>query len=457
MTLPNGPRTAKFLRFLRLLKLIFRPLKYLDDYSQRYGDIFKIGGEKSPPFVYVSNPQAIKEIFTADPELFESGRGNGILRYLLGDNSLILLDGEAHQRQRRLLMPPFHGDRLREYSQLIGDITEEVTNRWTVGEPFLIRSYTQEITLRVILQAVFGLAEGERFTQLRQLLSTFLGAFGSPLSSSMLFFGWLRQDWGPLSPWGRFLRIKQQVKQLILDEIRERREQGESSRTDILTLLMSARDEAGEPMTDDELHDELMTLLIAGHETTASALVWALYWTYSLPEVRDKLRDELDTLGDGADPMEIARLPYLSAVCQETLRIYPVVPSTFIRMLKSPMELGGYQFAAGTALMPSTYLVHQREDLYPEPRRFQPERFLERQYSPYEYFPFGGSNRRCIGAALAQLEMKLVLATIVSRFELALLDNRPIKPVRRGLTFAPPGNMQLVVTQLISQKTPTLV
>jgi cytochrome P450 len=186
-------------------------------------------------------------------------------------------------------------------------------------------------------------------------------------------------------------------------------------------------------------------------------MVWALYWIQYLPEVQDKLLHELDTLGEGADPMEISRLPYLTAVCQETLRIYPIVASTFIRVLKSPMQLMGYQFEAGTAFLPSVYLTHQREDLYPEPKRFKPERFLERQYSAYEYLPFGGSNRRCIGSALAQLEMKLVLATIVSRFQLALTNNRPVKPVRRGLTIAPPGNMRMVVTQLRDQKTAIMV
>jgi cytochrome P450 family 110 len=441
MTLPDGPQTPQF---LRMLKLIFRPLDYLEGYAQHYGDIFKVGGEKSPPFVYVGNPQAIKEILTADPEKFESGRGNGVLRYMLGDNSITLLDGDRHERQRRLLMPPFHGDRLRTYSQLICDITHEVTEQWTIGKPFVIRKSMQEITLRVILRAVFGLDRGERFQQLTHLLNLILDALGTPLSSSLLFFSFLRQDWGRFSPWGRFLRIKQQVRQLLYDEIRERREQGDFSRTDILTLLLSARDEAGQPMTDEELHDELMTLLVAGHETTASALTWAFYWIHYLPDVYDKLLHELEMLGDGVDPMEFARLPYLSAVCSETLRIYPVAPSTFIRILKSPMEIGGYQFEAGTALMPSIYLIHQREEIYPEPKRFKPERFLEKQYSPYEYLPFGGGNRRCIGAALAQLEMKLVIATILSRFQLALCDRRPIKPVRRGLTIAPPAGLRMV-------------
>jgi cytochrome P450 len=191
-----------------------------------------------------------------------------------------------------------------------------------------------------------------------------------------------------------------------------------------------------------------MSLLIAGHETTASALVWALSWLSSLPEVRTKLLAELEQLGENATPLDIAKLPDLSAVCSETLRIYPIVPSAFIRVPKAPIEIMGYEFPAGSALSLSTYLLHQREDLYPQPKQFKPERFLERQYSPYEYIPFGGSNRRCLGSALALLEMKLVLANIVSHFELKLLHSRRVKPTRRGLTFAPPGKMQMVANPL---------
>lgn len=454
MKLPNGPLTPQF---IRTLKLVARPLDYLETYAQRYGDTFTVGTKKSP-FVYLSNPKAIREIFTADPQLFDSGRGNRIFQFFLGDNSLILLDNDRHQRQRRLLMPPFHGERMRAYSQLICDITQQVTSQWTIGESFLVRPFMQEITLRVILQAVFGLHSGPRYQQLQQLISSLLESITSPLSSSLFFFRSLRQDWGPLSPWGRFLRQKQKVDQLIYDEIRERREQNDLSGNDILTLLMSARDEAGQPMTDEELRDELMTLLIAGHETTASALTWALYWTHYLPEVHDKLCHQLNTLGENADSSAITRLPYLTAVCEETLRIYPVTLTTFVRVLKSPIQVMDYQFEAGTALVPCVYLVHQREDIYPEPKRFKPERFLERQFSPYEYFPFGGGNRRCIGMAFAQMEMKLVLATILSRFELAVVARRPVKPVRRGLTVAAPASLRMVaISQRQSQKTSVMV
>ncbi|HEY9846759.1 MAG TPA: cytochrome P450, partial [Candidatus Caenarcaniphilales bacterium] len=263
--------------------------------------------------------------------------------------------------------------------------------------------------------------------------------------------------WGPLSPWGRFLRLKQQIDQLLIAEIQSRRKQADPNRDDILSLLLAARDEAGEAMTDEELRDELLTLLFAGHETTASALAWALYWIDHLPEVQSKLLQELNTLPPDSDPSATARLPYLTAVCQETLRIYPIAINTFPRVTKSSIEIMGYQFEPGTILLPSIYLTHQREDIYPQPKQFKPERFLEKQFSAYEYLPFGGGNRRCIGLAFAQFEMKLVLATILSRYELKLASNRPVKPTRRGLTVAPPGNMRMVVTQKRQQKITVLV
>ena len=425
---------------------MFRPLEVLEERVQRYGDTFALGRDTSTPLVYISNPKAIQQILTTNPEMFEIGRGNGVLQFLLGENSLILLDGQKHQRQRRLLIPPFHGERMRTYGKLICDITEQVISQWKIGEPFKVRSVTQEISLRVILSAVFGLDKGQRFDQLQQLLSSLLDVIGSPLTSSFLFFPSLQKDLGAWSPWGRFLRQKQQVDQLIFDEIQQRREQTSPPGDDILSLLLSARDEAGQPMTNEELRDELLTLLVAGHETTASALAWALYWVDRLPEVRDRLLSELDTLPADAEPTAISQLPYLNAVSQETLRIYPIAINPFPRTLKAPMELMGYQFEPGTTLLISVYLTHHREDIYPEPKQFKPERFLERQFSPYEYLPFGGGNRLCIGMAFAQYEMKLVLATILSRYDLTLADNRPVKPARRGFTVAPPGTMRMVVT-----------
>lgn len=442
MKLPAGPQTPQS---IRLIRSIFYPSETLEAYAQRYGDMFCLRAPSDVPMVVCSNPQYIQKIFS-NPGLFDSGSGNLLLKFLLGDQSLILLDGDRHQRQRQLLTPPFHGERMRAYGELIWEITEQVIDQWKPGQPFTVRMSMQSITLQVILRAVFGLAEGERFEQLKQLLTELLESISSPLSASLLFFPVLRKDWGARSPWGKFLRLKQQVAELLYAEIRERRSQPDASRTDILSLLLAARDQEGQPMSDEELHDELITLLVAGHETTASALSWALYWVFTRPDVLDKLLQELDALGNERNPMVIAQLPYLNAICQETLRLYPIAMFAFPRIVKAPLTWEEYEFEPGVWLVPCIYLLHQRPDVYPEPKQFKPERFLERQFSPFEYLPFGGSNRRCIGMAFAQFEMKLVLAAIASRFHLTPLRQHRVRPVRRGLTLAPPANLQMVVT-----------
>jgi cytochrome P450 len=442
----------------RAPKLILRPLDYFEDNYRRYGPVFRVG-TADPPSIYIADPAVVQGIFQADGAHFPlppQGLGSG-LTFLLGDQSLLLLDGDRHRRHRRLLMPPFHGDRLRAYADTMVALTEQGMADWRTGTPFNLRAAMQAITLRVILKAVFGLAEGPRCDRLGQLLSTLLEGLGTPLSAFFIFFPGLQKDLGPLSPWGRFVRIKAEIDALIYAEIDERRHQPDAQRTDILSLMMAARDEAGQPLSDGELHDELMTLLIAGHETTASALAWALYWVHWLPAVGDRLGQELEAIGPKPDPLAYASLPYLTALCQETLRIYPVAPTPGIRTLAQPMTVAGYEFPAGAVLFLNIYLVHHRDDLYPEPQIFRPERFLERQYSPYEYFPFGGGHRSCIGSAFALMEMKLVLATILRRWQLALppAQRRPLRPVRRGLTLAPPGNLRLVpVAQRVPQPQP---
>jgi cytochrome P450 len=441
MSLPAGPNTPPI---VQLIQWIFNPLDYLETNAQRYGDMFhaRLGSRFHP--VFVNHPQGVRDILTVDAKQFDAGRTNGILQSLVGEHSILLLDGDRHQRQRKLLMPPFHGERMRAYGRLICQLTQQVADTWQIDRPFAVRPAMQEITMRVILQAVFGLNEGSRYRKLQQLLGQLLDMTGSPLKSSFLFFPALQKDLGAWSPWGRIVRQHQQVDDLIYAEIRERRENSDRDREDILTLLLSARDEQGEGMSDVELHDELMTLLVAGHETTATALSWALYWIHSIPSVREQLLAELDDLGTDADPGAIAKLPYLDAVCQETLRIYPVAMITFPRIATSPVRVMDRQFDPETLFAPCIYLLHHREDIYPNPKQFRPERFLERQYSPYEFLPFGGGNRRCIGMALAQYEMKLAIATIVSQLRLELATSQPVKPMRRGITLAPSANLKLV-------------
>lgn len=443
MKLPDGPKT---LPFIQLLQWIDNPLKFMDNCSQRYGDCFTVRLGNLTPMVFFSNPQAIEQIFTSNTEQFDSGRANLILQPWVGDKSLLLLDGRSHQRQRKLLTPPFHGDRMKSYGEMICNITERVISDWQINEPFSVRKAMQEISLSAILQTVFGLQEGDRTEKLKQLLTSLLDMTSSPLSSSMVFFKALQQDLGAWSPWGRFVRLRAQIDEIIYAEIRDRRQHPNSSRVDILSLLMSATDENGELMSDVELRDELITLLVAGHETTASALTWALYWIHHLPEVKRKLMDDLASVGN-LDFSAISKLPYLNAVCQETLRIYPTAMLAFFRIANAPINIMGQEFEPETVLTPCIYLTHHRSDLYPEPNQFDPERFTSRQFSKSEYIPFGGSNRRCIGMAFALYEMKLVLATVMSRYSLAIPGNQTVKPVRRGVTLAPSGGKWLVAMQ----------
>jgi cytochrome P450 len=437
MSLPDGPKSPKIWQMLHWITM---PVSFMRGCSHRYGEQFTATlTQKLPPIVFFSNPKALQVILTSDDsELFDSpGELNALLEPLLGKQSVMGLSGDRHRRMRQLLMPSFHGEQMRSYGQLILEITEEVMSEVVAGKAFPVRKSMQKISMRVILRAVFGLSKGTRYQRLERLLGTMLDRISNPFGVSFLYFPLLRQDFGPMSPWGNFVRNRQQIDQLIYDEIGERRTHPDASRSDILALLMSARDEAGEALTDLELRDELMTLLIAGHETTATAITWALYWIHKLPLVRKQLLNELQAVDGPLDPNVISRLPYLNAVCCETLRIHPVGMLTFARVTKSRVELMGSSLEPGTIVVGCIYLAHHREDVYPEPDQFRPERFLERRYSPYEYLPFGGGVRRCIGLGLAQFEMKLVISGILSNYELALADARSVRVVRRGVTSGP--------------------
>ena len=434
--------------FLQRIQWVIDPVGYLESAAQQHPDIFTaeiIGFGNT--LVFVNHPQAIQEILTNDRQKFPAlGEYNKIVQPLIGDYSVLMLDGDRHRKRRQLVMPSFHGDRMRSYGQVIQNITENVWNQLPTNQVFTTRNITQDISLQVILQTVFGVHEGERSQELKKRLALMADLFRSPYTSSFLFFTFLQKDLGSWSPWVKFLRDRQQLDELIYKEIAERRAENNPDRIDILSLLMSSQDEAGHPMTDQELRDELMTLLLAGYETTATAMAWALYLIHQHPQVLEKLLAELDTLGESPDPMSIFRLPYLTAVCNETLRLRPVTLITFPRVVQEPVELLGHSLEPGTILCGCMYLLHQREDLYPQAKQFQPERFLERQYSPYEFMPFGGGVRRCLGEALAVFEMKLVLATILLNYQLKLADNQPEKPRRRGIILAPARGVRMMIT-----------
>lgn len=442
MKVVDGPKTSAF---LQNLQWIIDPIGYQEAAYKSYGDIFVTPlGLNFSRFVFISHPQAIKQLFSNDKQFTAPGELNKVLGALLGYSGMFMLDGDSHKKRRKLLMPPLHGNRMQIYADLISQMTKQTISELSTQKPFIANDVMRDISLKVILKVVFGISDGERGQEIKKTLSALANIFQSPFAFSLISFPLLQKDLGSWSPWGYVVRVQQQIDKLLYAEISDRREQNDPERTDILSLLISARDEDGNPMTDLELRDELVEMLFAGYETTATAITWGLYWIHHLPEVREKLLQELDTLGDSPDPMSIVKLPYLTAVCNESLRIYPVSILTFFRQVEQPVDLMGYHLEAGTVVSVPMYLTHHYQDSYPEPNQFKPERFLERQFSFYEFMPFGGGVRRCIGEALAQIEMKLVLATILLQHELALVDQRPAKPRRRGIVISPAGGVKMV-------------
>src|SRR5919199_5866018 len=429
MKLPDGPRTPSL---LQTIQLIAQPTQFLDVCRERYGDPFtlRVLGLNSPPVVFFSQPQAIQEIFTLPSSQLDFRKATHVFEPLMGSQSLILQEGRSHQRQRQLMMPPFKSDRMKSYGQLICEITEQAMTQWKPGLSFSIHKAMPEITLQIILRVVFGIDPGPRYQQLEKLLSSLLEDVTTPLYSSLFFFPPLQQDLGAWSPWGHFLRRRQQIDDLIYAEITERREHANESRTDILSMLISARDENGQQMSDVELRDQLVSLLLLGYETTAAALTWAFYWIHSCTSVCETLRRELDDSGNNIKPETMAQLPYLTAVCAETLRVNPIALICTPRRALEPVQVAGYHFDTGTILVPCIYLAHRRPEVFPDAQQFKPDRFLNQKFSPFEYLPFGGGARGCIGMAFSMFEMKLVLATILSRYQLALVDPRPVRPVR---------------------------
>jgi cytochrome P450 family 110 len=425
---------------LQLLQWVFYPLEYMEIYFQRFGDMFQV--EVSPlnteTYVMVNHPEAVQYLFSHDQSdhLSVPGSVNLLAKPLLGDNSTILLDGAAHRQRRQLVLPPFHGEALKRYRQQIIEITTELWQTIPVGERFCVRDLTQAITMRVILQVVFGLHQGERYHQLEQALGERLDLISNPINSFFIFFPQLLVDLGDWSLAAQLKALIAKTDALLYAEIAERRAEADPSRQDVLSLMLQARDEQGEPLSDIELHDELVTLLIVGHETTATALAWAFYWIHHQPGVEATLRAELHQ----ASQQTRERQPYLSAVCQETLRLYPIALTLLPRRVEKPFQLMGYDLEPNMLLLPSVYLIHQRPDFYPNPKQFRPERFLERQYPPSAFLPFGGGNRRCIGSALAMMELQQVITQILTTSQLAL-EPQTVKPERRGGTLAPSGGV----------------
>jgi len=375
------------------------------------------------------DPDLARQIYTAQAEQFGDPVGPRVLQPLLGSRSILLLGGDTHRRDRALLMPPFHGERMRTYGSVIAQATRLRTRAVLSDERVAITELTPRISLDAILEAVFGLSEAEH-AEVEQLVLTAVHCFTVPL----MFFPILRGRFFGLSPWDRFLRARSALDKRLLRLIEERRHSGRRGE-DILSLMLDARYEDGSSMPEDQLRDELVTMIMAGHETSAIALSWTIDHVLRDEAILAKLRQELDAV-DVADVDAVLRLPYLNAVCSEGLRLYPIVPDVS-RSVVQGFTWGNQPVEPGDQVAVAICLLHENPTLYPEPLRFRPERFLERSFKPWEYCPFGGGNRRCIGAAFAVFEMKIVLSTLLSQFELTLLEPRPPRPVRRNVTMGP--------------------
>jgi len=408
---------------LQTLGWAVRTMPFLERAQAKYGDMWTMKLAQEGPWVMVSDPDVVKQVFKGDPDVFRAGEGNAILAPLVGNNSVLTLDGSAHMTQRKLMLPPLHGRRMQAYGDLMREIAEREIDRWPAGEAMTLWPRMQAITLEIILQAVFGLEEGPRLDALRTRLREVLAASTDPVTMLLIaLLGTRRFERLPV-----VRRELDPADELLFEQIRERREDPAlEKRTDILSMLLSARYDDGKPMSDIELRDELMTLLVAGHETTATSLAWTMERLVRHPGALERLRDEIAA---GEDQ-------YLDAVVKETLRLRPVLP-VVVRRLSRDTEVGGRLLPAGVAVAPCIHLVHRRPDVYPDPGRFRPERFLEEPAGTYTWIPFGGGVRRCLGASFALFEMKQVLTAMMSRIEPSATSATPERVIRRAITMSP--------------------
>jgi cytochrome P450 len=434
-SLPPGPRMP---RAVQTLGWVTRPMPFMERCQQRYGDIFTLRIAQEGTWVFLAHPDLVKQVFKGDPRLLHAGEGNAILGPLVGHKSVLLLDEAQHMAQRKLLLPPFHGERMQRYGELMAEAAERELASWPTDTPLTVWPRMQAVTLEVIIRAVFGVQDAGRVKALSAAIDALSRALITPLAmATASVLGPARVD-----RLGLLRRALAPVDRLLFEEIEARRHADDlEEREDILSLLLLARHENGEPMSDQELRDELMTLLVAGHETTATSLAWALERLVRHPEKLERLRDEVREGGD----------EYMDAVSRETLRLRPVLPIV-VRRLQEPMEFGGHLLPEGTAVAPCIHLIHRRPEIYPEPRAFRPERFLEAPAGTYSWIPFGGGVRRCIGASFALFEMKQILATVVGRLDLRASRPGSEHVSRRGITLTPGRGAEIVVEPLRSRE-----
>lgn len=430
--------------WLQKIHYVTNPVSYWESAYQTYPDAFWAKGiDFGSPLMVFYTPEAAQQIIENRHGHLTTTSFDSELRAIFGDSSFFTLEGVRHQSVRKLLIPALHGKQIHSYGKLICDLADNLMGELPTNKPFSALEVAQEISMRVMIQLLFGSYQQERYEQIKQLMIGMVNLFASNIAGIPLFFRFLQQDLGPASPWRNFLNQRQQMQDLIYTEIEERRAHPNPAQKDILALLMSACDEQGNLLTNEELLGQVLSLVFTGNESTAASMAWLWYRVYRDSEIHGKLLQELQSLGDSPDPISLFRLPYLSAVCNETLRMYSVTMFTIPRVVKTTTQIDGFQVNPGTLVTVGTYLLHQREDIYPTAKEFKPERFLERQFSPYEFLPFGGGMRGCIGAEVALYQMKLSLATIVSHYQLELVNHRPINPQRRN-TILTPINLMMV-------------
>ena len=441
MALPAVPQ-VRVSRFTQAMEFYRRPLEFLERCKREHGDFFVLWPPGFPtPVTFIGDPDAIKEIFAADgTDLIESGSiAAPMMESVIGQHSMLILDGAKHRRHRGLIMPFFARAQFARFGDEILRLVDERIDTWPIGRQFPVRDETRRITLEVILRIIFG------GIGLQTIDSGLLRDFFSRTPSPLIFLRWLQKDLGPFSPWGRFLRLRDQLYGIITAEMEQRRAQPAAADGDILSALMEARDERGGAMETQEILDEIFTLIGAGNDTTATALSWAIYHIWSDPDVLNRLRQELAPAANMESAASfMVGLPYLEATVKEVLRISPIFPLV-LRRLNQPMQLGRYDVPAGSLVAPSIYLVHYRSDIWKNPERFNPDRFLDARYPSNHFLPFGGGVRHCIGAALATYEMKLILGRIVVRTELKLRSGYVPRPRWRVNFLGPSEDVPVTV------------
>ncbi len=425
-SLPPGP---SYPATIQMIGFWSRPLAYLERNRARYGKRFTLRFPLAPPFVMITEPDQIKQVFTAPPDVLRPGEGARVLQPIVGDNSVILLDGGAHMEQRKLMLPAFHGERMERLTGLIERVADAEVASWNGAAELELHPRMQRLTMEIILRAVFGLDPGERLDAMRERLAR-LAAYGDkPITLLGQPPEWMEPALNRFGPVAGFLDLRAEIDALLFELIAERRAE-DADRDDVLSMLLEARHEDGSPMSQQELRDELLTLLIAGHETTATTMAWAFERLVRQPGALTRLVDEIDA-GDEDD--------YLVATIRETLRHRPVLPNNAPRMVAKPIEVGGWHYEPGVCLVPNAYLVHHDRDLYPDPYSFRPERFLDESPGTYTWIPFGGGRRRCLGASFALLEMRIVLSAVLRAYELRPVGGTPELARRRNITVRPGG------------------